>query len=186
VGDTGFLRRLVQAVSGQEDWEVLISLGGKLQWADLLPADNNSGKQAGAGDAGAVEAQAAVQDLPANVHAFRYVPQLKVLAVADLSINHGGIHTIHECLHFGVPMLVYSGKRSDQPGCAARVHYHGIGLMADKDEDDSDAIQTKINAVITGAYASAVQKMQHRIAHYQQDKVLEQLVGRLLTRTNES
>ena len=80
-GDAAFLRRLTAAVAPRPDWQLLIGLGGRLNHGDL-------------------------GELPGNVHTFGYLPQLKVLAVADLSINHAGIHTIHECIHFGVPQLV--------------------------------------------------------------------------------
>lgn len=178
-GDTDFLRRLVAAVADHEDWEVLLGLGGKLQVADLLFT-------AGGADAGATVGDEAEKDLPANVHAFGYLPQLRVLAKADLSVNHGGIHTIHECLHFGVPMLVYSGKRSDQPGCAARVHYHGVGLMADKDVDDVSTIRTNITTVLQGSYREAVRKMSHKIEYYRKDKILENLVRTMVGRKEQA
>lgn len=178
-GDTDFLQRLMVAVSGQEEWEILIGLGGRLQVEDLLAG--NRQKQ-GAADAGAKREAEAKSDLPANVHAFSYVPQLKVLASADLSINHGGIHTIHECIHFGVPMLVYSGKRSDQPGCAARVHYHEIGLMADKDVDTAVVIRQRIKEVLAGNYGEKIKEMLARVDHYATDKMLEQTVANFLTK----
>lgn len=122
-GDTAFLKRVVAAVKGRKNWELIISLGGKLETEDL-------------------------GELPDNVHAFKRVPQLRVLKAADLSINHGGIHTINESLHFRTPMLVYSGKRSDQNGCAARIHYHSVGLMADKDKDQPEDIARKIDQIL--------------------------------------
>lgn len=118
-GDTGFLRKIVAAVSKHPEWLLIISLGGLVR-DDFL------------------------SETPDNVYPFSWVPQLQVLEKADCSINHGGIHTINECLHFKVPMLVYSGKRSDQDGCAARIAYHQIGLMADKDQDDIAAISSNI------------------------------------------
>lgn len=167
-GDTDFLRRLVKAVAGQEKYQVVLGLGGKLKPEDLTA------------NAGAREGTKGQGDLPSNVHAFSYIPQLRALASADLSINHGGIHTIHECLHFAVPMLVYSGKRSDQPGCAARVHYHGLGLMADKDMDSSDLILEKISQVLSGAVLGNVQGMHQQINHYQADGVVEKVVEEFL------
>lgn len=122
-GDQGFIQKVIEAVSEHKEWMLIIGLGGKL-------------------DLGSVE------ELPANVHAFKYVPQMQVLKEADLSINHGGIHTINECVHYGVPMLVYSGKRSDQNGCAARVQYHGLGLMGDKDREHKEAIRKKIERLV--------------------------------------
>jgi zeaxanthin glucosyltransferase len=155
-GDTAFLRRLFDAVAERSDWQLFVGLGGKTNPAEL-------------------------GDIPANVHTFTYVPQLRVLRAADLSINHAGIHTIHECIHFGVPMLIYSGKQSDQPGCAARVHHHGLGLMADKDTDDVVAIRANIERVLTEpAFAEVVRKFQAISRSYSANEVLEQHVVGLL------
>ena len=119
VGDVAFLKKVVEAVRGEANWLLIVSLGTRID-------------------------PSAFNDLPENAYLFDSVPQLRVLKEADLSINHGGIHTINECLFCQVPMLVYSGKTSDQNGCAARVHYHGLGLMADKDADDALTIRQKI------------------------------------------
>lgn len=141
-GDVGFLQRVMQAVAARPDWLLIIGLGGKINPQEVeVTAD--------------------------NVFPFTYLPQLRCLRRADLSINHGGIHTIHECLDFKVAMLIYSGKRSDQPGCAARVHYHGLGLMADKDVDDVATIQRKIAEVLEdGKYQAAVNEMHARTRYY--------------------
>ncbi len=159
VGDLAFLRNLLLAVEDRPDWCLIIGLGGK-----LAPTELGS--------------------VPDNVHTFAYVPQLQVLRAADLSINHAGIHTIHECLHFGVPMLIYSGKQSDQPGCAARVHYHRLGIMADKDVDGPAEIQAKIELVLTNAaFPEAITQMQKETAHYLEDGRLEHLVADYLRKT---
>lgn len=125
-GDVGFLNRVLRAVAEEPNWMLILSLG------NTLSPD-------------------ALRDVPANAHAFRWVPQLKVLARADCSINHGGSHSIAECIRFAVPMLVYSGKRYDQNGCAARVQYHGLGLMRDKDRDGPDEIRRQIRRVLDDA-----------------------------------
>jgi UDP:flavonoid glycosyltransferase YjiC (YdhE family) len=155
-GDTTFLRRLFDAVAERPDWRLFVGLGGSTDPADL-------------------------GETPVNVHTFSYVPQLKVLRQADLSINHAGIHTIHECSHFGVPMLIYSGKQSDQPGCAARVHHHGLGLMADKDIDDARAIRENIERVLKDeAFRSKVLDMQATCQGYADRGVFEKAVSTFL------
>ncbi|MEO0732774.1 MAG: nucleotide disphospho-sugar-binding domain-containing protein [Bacteroidota bacterium] len=152
-----FLDRLVAAVADRDDWLLIIGQGGANGPSILRPR-------------------------PQNVFAFPYVPQLQVLAKADLSINHGGIHTIHECIHFGVPMLVYSGKKSDQNGCAARVHYHGLGLMADRDVDGADTIRAKIDRVLTTpAFSDSVRKMRATCTAYQEEKVAEKIIATWLS-----
>ncbi len=154
--DTTFLQSLCEAVKDKKEWILIIGLGGMLE-KDVL--DN----------------------VPNNVHPFKWIPQLKVLEKADLSINHGGIHTINECLHFRVPMLIYSGKRSDQNGCAARVHYHEVGIMADKDLDSTEDIQRKINTVLSDKkYANKVDKIQTEIEESREKTKMENLVNLFL------
>ncbi len=156
-GDYHFLRRLIQAVKTQKDWLLILSLGGLLE-DELLT------------------------EIPENVYPFAWVPQLKVLAQADCSINHGGIHTINECIHWQVPMLIYSGKRSDQNGCAARVAYHGLGLMADKDIDEVVDIQQNIEKILTEPrFREQVQKMHINYQAYKSEKRLLQKLDRWLS-----
>ncbi|MEL6356866.1 MAG: glycosyltransferase, partial [Bacteroidota bacterium] len=122
-GDHHFIRKLIRAVANRPDWLLIFSTGGHLNTQHF-------------------------GQLPSNTFAFSYAPQLRILKEADLSINHGGIHTIHECLHFKVAMLVYSGQASDQNGCAARVAFHELGIMANKNVDSPEDIQNKINSVL--------------------------------------
>jgi zeaxanthin glucosyltransferase len=136
-GDAAFLKRLVQALAERPEWVLVLGLGGQLK-ADSLGT------------------------LPGNVHAFKWIPQLQVLQHADCSINHGGIHTINECIHCCVPMLIYSGKSFDQNGCAARIAYHGLGIMADKDRDDVPAIRQKIERVLSDESLKRKVKEVHR------------------------
>ncbi len=121
--DVTFLTKLIKAVANENNWLLLISFGGKTI-PDTLTA------------------------VPKNVFLHRWVPQLPVLAHTDCSINHGGIHTINECIHFKVPMLVYSGQHYDQDGNAARLAYHKIGLRGDKTIDSIESINTKIHTVL--------------------------------------
>ena len=155
-GDTDFLQKLAAAIDKDKRYILIIGLGGMLE-QDILP---NPSK---------------------NVHCFKWIPQLKVLAEADLSINHGGIHTINECLHFRVPMLIYSGKRSDQNGCAARVHYHKIGIMADKDKDSPEEIKNKIETVLNESiYQENIEKFSKITEDYKEQKTMEKLVSQFI------
>lgn len=155
-GDELFIKKLIAAVKDTKEWILIISMGGRIA------------KNIGEG-------------LPANVFPFSYVPQLKILSEAALSINHGGIHTIHECIHFKVPMLVYSGKRSDQNGCAARVAYHELGLMADKDKDSSLDIKRKIKEVLTNnTFRQNIEKMNAEFSKYKKENYLEKVVQDLV------
>lgn len=150
-----FLARLVEAVRERPDWLLIVGTGGH---PEAIPAD-----------------------CPDNVFPFGYVPQLRVLAEADLSVNHGGIHTVHECLHFAVPMLCYYTLRSDQPGCAVRVHYHRVGRKARRDRDDAGRIGQTIDSMLRDPnFKPTITAVQRRIAHYAEDRVMERLVAKFI------
>jgi UDP:flavonoid glycosyltransferase YjiC (YdhE family) len=123
-GDARFIQRVIEAVKGRQGWVLIISTGAKLSVDQFGP-------------------------LPTNTHLFAWVPQLEVLRHSHCSINHGGIHTIHECLLYAVPMIVYSGKRYDQNGNAARLAYRGLSIIGDKDRDSVPIIREKISKVLT-------------------------------------
>lgn len=69
-----------------------------------------------------------IRNRPPNVLLRRQLPQLRLLARASAMVTHGGLGSIKECVAFGVPMCVVP-FRYDQPSVAARVDYHGIGLV---------------------------------------------------------
>lgn len=83
---------------------------------------------------------------PANVSVFETVPQRQLLQHADMMITHGGLNSIRECIEAEVPMLVYPLTRKwDQPGNAARVVYHGLGLRGVIHTATVDSIKEKID-----------------------------------------
>ncbi|WP_235299316.1 glycosyltransferase [Portibacter marinus] len=118
--------------------------------------------------------------LPQNVFVFNFLPQIKALRYADISINHGGIHTINECIHFGVPMLVYSGGRSDQNGCAARIQYHQVGLRGDRNTESDDQIKKKIRKLLSDEnFQNNVLKFQKEYLLQKQKQSLTKLIDQL-------
>jgi UDP:flavonoid glycosyltransferase YjiC (YdhE family) len=83
-----------------------------------------------------------------NIYLYKSIPQLKVFKHADLSINHGGIHTINECIHFNLPMLIFSGNRYDQNGNAARVKKHGCGISHFSNNLSTEFMTSEINTLL--------------------------------------
>lgn len=82
---------------------------------------------------------------PGNVSVFSHLPQRELLSQVDLMINHGGINSIKECIGTLVPMIAFPlSLKWDQPGCAARVVYHKIGMMGNIRRDSANIIQAKI------------------------------------------
>jgi zeaxanthin glucosyltransferase len=89
-------------------------------------------------------------NLPDNVHIFQLVPQLDILERASLMITHGGINSINECVFSRVPMIVYPlSKEIDQPGNAARIVHHGLGLRGDIRNETAAGILNKIETILS-------------------------------------
>lgn len=93
--------------------KVLDGLGADPRWQLVLAA----------GD----EAVAAGLRVPPGAVMVTRAPQLALLERASLAVTHGGITTLQESLYFGVPVVVFP-LGFDQPGNAARVVYHGVGV----------------------------------------------------------
>jgi UDP:flavonoid glycosyltransferase YjiC (YdhE family) len=56
-----------------------------------------------------------------------FVDQRDVLAQADICVTHGGQNTVLDALGAGKPLLIMP-IAFDQPGIAARVEHHGLGI----------------------------------------------------------
>ncbi|KQZ11262.1 glycosyl transferase [Agromyces sp. Root1464] len=69
-------------------------------------------------------------ELADNMWGAEFLPQTKLLPLADLVITHGGNNTTTEALHFGKPMIVLP-LFWDQYDNAQRVHERGFGLRLD-------------------------------------------------------
>ncbi len=122
-GAEDFFRRTVEASRGQ-NWNLVMAVGTELEPRIFNP-------------------------LPPNVAVLQKVPQLGLLRKVDLAICHGGMNTVSECVLLRVPMLVYPGSADlDQPGNAARVVYHRIGLMGDLQRDTTEEIRNKIHRLL--------------------------------------
>ena len=133
--DTTFLKKVIKAFENEPNWILILSSKNEIFEQGTEPKAE-------------------------NVFLFKTVPQLRVLQYADCCINHGGINTIHECIHFSVPMLIYSAKKYDQNGCSARVAFHGLGISSDKDKDDIETIRQNIYRVLNE------EKYRNKIAEY--------------------
>lgn len=117
-----FLRGVVRAFERMPDCALVVATGRSIDPDELGP-------------------------LPRNVAAWPEVPQLAILRRADLFITHGGANSIKEAILSGVPMLVYP-RRADQPGNAARVVYHRLGVRGDARADGPDAIARAARRVL--------------------------------------
>ena len=136
-----FLRRVIAAFADDPNVSLIMAVGDPDMAAQLDAAAN-------------------------NVHVFASVPQLKILARADVMITHGGANSIKECIGSGVPPLVYPA-RADQPGNSARVLYHGIGLRGSRRWDTPRQIRRKVMRLIDDdAIRRNLARMRESFARY--------------------
>ncbi|MEM9954733.1 MAG: glycosyltransferase [Chloroflexota bacterium] len=139
--DSNFIERLLEAVKHRPDWIVIISMGAR--------RDDT------------------YNDIPEHVHIFSWVDQLRILQVADAIVMHAGLGTIMESLYHGVPMLSYPFPVNDQLGEGARIHYHRLGIVGQRDTDSPETIRGYIEQLLNNPlYHENVAKMQDTLANY--------------------
>ncbi|GAA0502122.1 oleandomycin glycosyltransferase [Paractinoplanes deccanensis] len=90
---------------------------------------------------------AALGPLPATVIARRSVPQPEILARAALFLTHGGMNSVNEALHAGVPMLVVP-QGADQPLVASRVVALGAGLSIGAQDVTEQAVRAQARRLL--------------------------------------
>lgn len=101
-------------------------------------------------------------DLPANVRVVEIVPQLAVLKHAQLMITHAGLGSVKECIMHAVPMLAVP-LAIDQPGNAARIVHHGLGLRADVRETREAALSDLLDLLVRAkSFRAQARAMQAR------------------------
>jgi UDP:flavonoid glycosyltransferase YjiC (YdhE family) len=69
-------------------------------------------------------------------------------------------------------MVVYSTRYVDQDGCAARVGFHGLGVVGDKDADGPEEIEANIQRALADVeIRSNVRAMQQRYMEYGERRI---------------
>jgi len=100
---------------------------------------------------------------PAGTIVVRHAPQLALLRRASVFITHGGLGSVKEALLHAVPMVVCP-MVNDQPGNAARVSYHGLGVVVSPRDLSSHRIEQLIDIVLHDArYRAAMDRMRSAI-----------------------
>lgn len=117
----GFYKKCMKAF-GKEDVAVIMSIGNAVE-------KNNLGHT------------------PDNFHIYSSVPQLEVLAKADVFITHGGLNSVSEAMYFGVPMVVFPYE-TDQPLNAKCVEKLGIGKRLDRKKVTSELLKAVVTSML--------------------------------------
>lgn len=118
------------------------------------------------------------RNIPTNIHMFSRVPQLKVLRHSDLFVTHGGLGSIKESIHFGIPMLVYPlDLRYDQNGNGFKVEHHGLGLRGVFQHERSEDMKWKMQELLANPiYGNNIRQLQQKCStNYSSDKLKDTL-----------
>lgn len=70
---------------------------------------------------------ASLGELPDNIHAYSFVPQIEVLQNADVFLTHCGMNSVNEAIAMGVPMVAMPFI-NDQISNATRIEEMGLGI----------------------------------------------------------
>ena len=95
---------------------------------------------------GTAIAEASLGPPPANVVVKPWVSQLDVLRRTSVFVSHGGMNSVSESLHHGVP-LVLVPQMGEQEIVAKRVEDIGAGLCITKTEVTADVLRQSVRRV---------------------------------------
>ncbi|RFA17608.1 hypothetical protein B7R23_17085 [Subtercola boreus] len=126
-------KAVIAAVKDQEDVQTIIQIGMAAEIADF-------------------------GELPKNISVVKFAPQLEILKRADVLITQAGHGSVMEASYFGVPMLAFPCW-NDQFGNAARVEYHGTGIVGDIASIDGSKIADMLRRVEEGEFRAAAARM---------------------------
>ncbi len=133
-----FFEAVADASRRRKDWQFILHIGD-YQYADKI------------GAAGP------------NLLIRKRVPQLSLLRLASVMVTHGGLNSIMECLHYGVPMVIVPGMR-DQPGNAARAVHHGIAVTTSMARITPDKLVNLVtHAMLDSGIRKSLATMQQKI-----------------------
>ncbi|GAA4016832.1 glycosyltransferase [Allokutzneria multivorans] len=85
-------------------------------------------------------------EIPENFEVHNAVPQMAILPHTDLFINHAGITSVMEAVHFGVPMIAVP-QMVEQSATADRMEAVNIGRHLPADKVTVDALKKLIDEV---------------------------------------
>ncbi|MEL6353070.1 MAG: glycosyltransferase [Cyanobacteria bacterium J06627_28] len=152
------LRSIIALASLCPSWDFVVSLGGASAFEQLA---NDS--------------------LPANLCVLSWVPQLALLQRADCAIINGGPHTITECVHYEVPMLVVPMSKDDQRGNAVRAAYHGLGIVRSLESCCEQTLLGDVKALLgEPAYRKNLARMKQSFQRYSTVGTVAHIIKSLL------
>lgn len=82
--------------------------------------------------------------IPANFKLYPQVPQLEVLAKADVFVSHGGMNSTMEAMSYGVPVVAIP-QMAEQAATGRRVHELKCGIHLPRQSVTADALKNAVS-----------------------------------------
>ncbi|HKR93727.1 MAG TPA: nucleotide disphospho-sugar-binding domain-containing protein, partial [Candidatus Angelobacter sp.] len=121
---------------------------------------------------------------PQNALLVPYVPQIGLLKQCAAMVGHGGISSVKEAIFMGVPMLVIP-LSYDEPGNAARVVYHGLGLRLDMAQVSPDTLGSSIDRLLNdGSFPANARRMSQKFIELEQRSPACDIIEKMLAGQN--
>ncbi|HEX9254552.1 MAG TPA: glycosyltransferase [Candidatus Angelobacter sp.] len=121
---------------------------------------------------------------PANASLVGHAPQIELLKRCALMVGHGGLSSVKECIFMGVPMLLVP-LSYDEPGNAARVVYHKIGLRLQLEEVSAGTLGSCIDTLLEdAAYRDNVRRMSQEFVEIEERSPACQIIEKALAKSS--
>ncbi|MGW5668696.1 macrolide family glycosyltransferase [Micromonospora sp. NPDC003776] len=105
-----------------------------------------------------------LQPLPANIEAHSWLPHIAVLKHAQACVTHGGMGTVMQSLHWGVPMVTVPHFAFEVVAMARRIEELGLGRRIAADQFDAKTLHDTVEEMTRDAGTLArVQDMRRQI-----------------------
>ncbi len=157
VPDKHLIEQTLLVAKRRDDWNFVIGLGSKISYRDL-------------------------QEPSRNVLLMDWAPQMEVLSYASCAVVHAGISTVNECIYNRVPVIVFSTHTNDQDGVAARVLFHRLGVVLDKEVVTAEQIEANIEHSLGDESTKLILgKMSQYMKNYQGRRVEVKTIESLLS-----
>ena len=101
-----FYKNVIKAFEDSKEYQVIMSIGKSLNVKDL-------------------------GQLPNNISAYNYVPQVHILKYIDIFICHGGTNSVYEALFQNLPLILIP-QQGDQFAVAESIEKNGAGFTLNK------------------------------------------------------
>lgn len=119
-------------------------------------------------------------DCPTNALLVSHAPQLELLKRCAVMVGHGGFSSVKECIFMGVPMLLVP-LSYDEPGNAARVVHHKIGLRLQLEEVSAISLGACIDTLLENdAYRDNIRRMSQKFVELEERSPACQIIENTL------